>query len=231
MQDWISYWDTDHPIYVNARHFDVHYRTIAADIVRLLPSPTARVLDFGCGEALHADAVAAKCGGLFLCEAAPTLRARLAARFSGNDKIRVIGPQEAERLPDDCLDLIVANSIVQYLKRSELDALLAGWQRILKPGGKLVIGDVIDPHRGAMTDAVALLRFAAANGFLLAACLGLARTFFSRYRKLRSELGLARYSEGEMLALLANAGFEAKRLPRNFGHNQARMAFAATKRA
>ena len=37
MQDWVSYWDSDHPIYVNARHFDVHYRTIAADIVYHFP--------------------------------------------------------------------------------------------------------------------------------------------------------------------------------------------------
>src|SRR5262245_49614495 len=49
MKDWISLWDSDHPIYVNARHFDVHYRAIAADIIRLLPSREARVLDHGCG--------------------------------------------------------------------------------------------------------------------------------------------------------------------------------------
>src|SRR5262249_25749406 len=156
------------PIYVNARHFDVHYRTIATDIIGQLPSSTARVLDYGCGEALHADDIAEKSGGLFLCEAAPTLRARLAARFSGHDKIRVVGPKEVERLPADCLDLVVANSVAQYLKRGELEALLASLRRVLKPGGKLVIADVIDPRHGPATDAIALLRFAAANGFLLA---------------------------------------------------------------
>jgi len=231
VQDWINYWDSDHPIYVNARHFDVHYRTIAADIIGQAPSSAARVLDYGCGEALHADDVAEKCGGLFLCEAAPALRARLAARFSGNEKIRVVGPEEIERLPADCLDLIVANSVAQYLKRGELEALLASLRRILKPGGKLVIADVIDPRHGPVTDAIALLRFAAANRFLLAACFGLVRTFFSRYRKLRAELGLSSYTESEMLALLSKAGFRATRLSRNFGHNQARMAFAAAKPA
>jgi SAM-dependent methyltransferase len=231
VQDWINYWDSDHPIYVSARHFDVHYRTIAADIVRCLPSSDARVLDHGCGEALHADDIARNCGGLFLCEAAPTLRSRLAERFADNEKIRVIGPDEVERLPAECLNLVVANSVAQYLKRSELEALLASWRRILKPGGRLVIADVIDPQHGAVTDAAALLRFAAANGFLIAACLGLARAFFSPYRKLRAELGLSAYTEGEMQALLDRAGFAAERLSRNFGHNQARMAFAAAKRA
>ena len=229
MQDWVSFWDSDHPIYVNARHFDVHYRAVAADIVRLLPSAEARVLDHGCGEALHADAVAAQCGGLLLCEAAPSVRARVAARFANEEKIRVIGPHEVARLPQACLDLVVANSLVQYLKRSELEALLADWRRLLKPGGRLVLADVIGPTQSAAADALALLRFAAANGFLIAAVLGLVRTVFSRYRKLRAELGLAHYTEREMLDLLRRAGFSAKRLARNFGHNQARMAFEAEK--
>jgi SAM-dependent methyltransferase len=231
VQDWVSFWDSDHPIYVNARHFDVHYRAIAADIIRLLPSAAARVLDHGAGEALHAGEVAAKCGGLFLCEAAPSVRARLVARFAEDEKIRVIGPHEVERLPDACLDLVVANSLVQYLKRSELEPLLAIWRQILKPGGRLVIADVIGPKQSAVADALALLRFAAANGFLIAAGFGLVRTVFSRYRKLRAELGLAHYSENEMLDLLRAAGFSARRLARNFGHNQGRMAFEAVKAA
>ena len=63
MQDWVSFWDSDHPIYVNARHFDVHYRAIADDIIALIPSPSAQVLDHGCGEALHAGRIAARCTG------------------------------------------------------------------------------------------------------------------------------------------------------------------------
>jgi SAM-dependent methyltransferase len=231
LKDWVSFWDTDHPIYVNARHFDVHYRAIAADIIRLLPSAEARLLDHGCGEALHADLIAAQCGGLFLCEAAPTVRARVAARFENTPKIRVIGPHEVERLPDSCLDFIVANSLLQYLKREELEALLATWRRLLKPGGKLVVADVIGPKQSAAADALTLLRLAAANGFLIAACFGLVRTFFSRYRKLRAELGLAHYTESEMLDLLRTAGFSPKRLARNFGHNQQRMGFEAIKAA
>jgi SAM-dependent methyltransferase len=231
LKDWVSFWDTDHPIYVNARHFDVHYRAIAADIIGLLPSAEARLLDHGCGEALHADLIAAKCGGLFLCEAAPSVRARVAARFANVPKIRVIGPEEVERLPAACLDFIVANSLLQYLTRSDLEALLATWRRLLKPGGKLVIADVIGPKQSAAADALALMRFAAANGFLIAAVCGLVRAVFSRYRKLRTELGLVHYAESEMLDLLRGAGFSAKRLARNFGHNQQRIAFEASRPA
>ena len=229
MRDWVSFWDSEHPIYVNARHLDRHYRAIAEDIVRLLPAQGARVLDHGCGEALHAGRIAAAGAELYLCEAAPKVRARLIERFAGERNIRVIAPAEVGRLPVASLDLVVANSLAQYLARAELAALLKTWQQALKPGGRLVIADVIGPDQSALADALALLRFAAANGFLIAAVLGLARTLFSDYRKLRARLGLAHYSEAEMLALLRDAGFSAQRLRPNLGHNQARMAFVASK--
>jgi SAM-dependent methyltransferase len=231
LKDWVTFWDSDHSIYVNAHHLDVHYRKIAEDIVSLLPSSSARVLDHGCGEALHADKIAAKCGGLFLCEAAPTVRARIAKRFEDEPKIRAIGPAEVERLPFDSLDFIVANSLVQFLKQNELERLLATWRRILKPGGKLVIADVIWAQRSIITDAAALLRFAASNGFLIAAFLGLVRTFFSDYRKLRAQLGITYYTSDGMIQKLERAGFSAKRLPNNLGHNQQRMAFEALRPA
>jgi SAM-dependent methyltransferase len=229
MRDWISFWDSDHPIYVNARHFDAHYARIADDLVRLLPPHNPRVLDYGSGEALHADRIAARCETLYLCEAAPTVRARVAERFRNTPNIASISPEQAAALADGSLDLIVANSLLQYLKRDELTALLRMWRRLLSPQGTLVIADVIGPDQSAIADATSLLRFAAANGFLVAAFFGLVKTAFSDYRKLRTALGLATYREDEMLALLLAEGFEAGRFTPNLGHNQDRMAFRATR--
>lgn len=231
MRDWISYWNSDHPIYVNARHFDVHYANIADDIVRLLPGKQARVLDYGCGEALHADRVAANCATLYLCEAAPAVRDRLKARFGKITNIAVVTPEDVAAMEPASLDLIVANSLLQYLKRDELLKLLKVWRRLLSPGGALVLADIIDPKQSALADVLSLLRFAAANGFLTAAFLGLVKTSLSDYRKLRAELGLTTYTEAEMLKLLAEAGFDAARLRPNLGHNQGRMAFRAQKNA
>ncbi len=107
--------------------------------------------------------------------------------------------------------------------------MLANWKRILKPGGKLVVADIL-PHQQSMPkDALSLLVFAAKNGFLIAAVFGLVRTVFSDYGKIRAKLGVAQYSEDEVLGILRAAGFTAKRLPKNFGHNQQRMAFEAVK--
>jgi SAM-dependent methyltransferase len=227
MSDWRSFWDSDHSIYVNARHKDVHYREIADRIAAFVPGPSARVLDYGCGEAIHADRVAAVAAQVLLCDQAPSVRAAIAARFAADPRIRALAPEEVEELPDRSLDLIVANSMTQYLSPAELDRVLALWRRLLERGGTLIVGDVIPPDAGALTDVMALLRYAAANGFFVAALWGLARTAVSPYRRLRSRIGVTRYAQSAFMQKLKSAGFAAERLPRNLEHNAARMTFRA----
>ncbi len=227
MRDWISFWDSEHSIYVNARHRDVHYRRIADDVRRYVPRPDAVVLDYGCGEALHADRVAGATGRLILCEAAPKVRAALTARFQAEKDIEVRDPEEVAALPDASLDFIVMHSVAQYLTPAELAEKFALFRRLLGPGGLFLLGDVIPPKVSAMTDAGALLGFAAANRFLGAALIGLARTALSDYWTLRSSLGLRRYAADEITRMLAAAGFSTQRAPVNVGHNPARMTFLA----
>jgi len=228
--DWLTFWDTPHFIYVNARHKDVHYRLIAQGIAALVQRPDARVLDYGSGEALHADLVADVAGELLLCEAAPGVRSGLEKRFADNPKIRVMAPHEMARLPEQSIDLIVVHSVVQYVTSAGAGVLFALFHRLLKSDGLLVVSDVIQPQTGTAVDALALLRFAWGNGFFFAALWGLTRTLLSNYSRLRSVLGLTRYARAAMIEKLNAAGFDAERMPRNFGHNQARLAFAARPR-
>jgi SAM-dependent methyltransferase len=226
MGDWIAFWDSQHSIYVSARHRDVHYSTVARDISAYIPRD-ASVLDYGCGEALHAGLVAQPARRLILCEAAPKVRAALAERYRGHPKIEVRSPEEVMALPAGALDVIVMHSVAQYLTPEGLDALLAGFRRLLRTDGVLILGDVLAPHVTAWGDVMALIGFAARNGFLGAALVGLLRTLASEYPRLRSHLGLTRYSEAAMVGRLAAAGFSASRAPANIGHNQARMTFLA----
>ena len=226
--DWVKFYDFRHSIiYVNERHRDVHYARIAQDLAPYIPSSSARVLDYGSGEALHADDLAARCGSLALAEAAPNVRAILKQRFAGNDKIAVLTPDEVAALPDQSFDLIVMHSVAQYLTGAELDGLLATFHRLLKPDGLFVLGDIVQPHLASVHAALALLRFAAQNGFLLAAIRGLIRIVVSDYLKLSQKAGLSHYTEAEALQRLKTAGFDPARAPRNIGHNQQRMTFTA----
>jgi SAM-dependent methyltransferase len=226
MGDWVAFWDSEHAIYVSARHRDVHYRIVAEHIRRYVPAGGS-VLDYGCGEALHAEHPAEVASQLILCEAAPNVRAALAARLAGNSKILAMSPEQVTALPDQSLDLIVMHSVAQYLTMQELDNLLVLFHRLLKGGGHLVLGDIIPPHVSALTDAFALLRLAKREGFFIAACFGLVRTVLSDYWSLRSTLGLTRYDRDEMLGKLTKAGFWATTAHVNIGHNQARITFLA----
>jgi SAM-dependent methyltransferase len=228
--DWLAFWDHPHFIYVNARHKDVHYRLVAKEIAALVPAPDARVLDYGSGEALHADIVAAAASELLLCEAAPGVRAGLEKRFADNPKIRVVAPHEIARLPEHSLDLIVMHSVLQYVTSAGAGVLFALFHRILKPGGVLVVSDVVQPQTGAATDALVLLKFGQANGFFFAALWGLTRTLLSDYWRLRSQLGLTRYAQGAIIDKLSAAGFSAERAAANIGHHQERRTYYARPR-
>ena len=228
MSDWISFYDFKHSvIYVNARHRDVHYRTIATDIRAYVPPHSATVLDYGCGEATSADLVAAAAAHLTLVEAAPNVRAALKGRYEGNPKISVLTPDEAAAKPAGSFDLIVMHSVAQYLSAAEFERLLKVFHALVKPDGLVIVGDIVPAHLAAPYAALALLRFAIVNGFFWAAVGGLMRIFVSDYLRLKNTVGLSHYDEAAMLAKLKAAGFAAKRAPRNIGHNQRRMTFLA----
>lgn len=228
MDDWIDYYDSTHTIYVSKLHRDVHFRVIANDILAYVPSQDAVVLDYSCGEALFAAQVAASCQKLILAEPAPGVRGRLSARFGPNPKIAVRSLDDLAQLPDQSVDLAVMNSVAQYMTPAELDAAFGLMRRVLKPAGKLVLGDILRPEVGAATDVTALLKLAAKNGFLTDALWGLARTALSDYWQLRKSIGLQRYGEAAMIAKLKAAGFSASLAKINIGYNPARMTFVAT---
>jgi ubiquinone/menaquinone biosynthesis C-methylase UbiE len=227
MDDWIDYYDSTHTIYASRLHRDLHFQLIAKDIIGYISAPDAVVLDYACGEALSAGEVADACGKLYLAEPAPGVRGRLIARFAPNTKIRVRSLDDLRKMDEKSVDLAIMNSVAQYMTPAELDAAFATIRRLLKPGGRLIVGDILRPEVGMPRDVIALLRFAATHGFLKDALIGLISTALSDYRQLRAKVGLQRYGEAEMIAKFAASGFTASRAHLNIGHNPWRMTFVA----
>jgi len=230
MDHWIDYYDSAPAIYVSEAHRRAHFDLIASDIIGYIPSQDAAVLDYSCGEALSASRVAAKCSRLILAEPAPSVRARLKERFAAVPNIEAVSPGDLDAMPEASLDLAVMISVAQYMTPDELDAAFAQIRRLLKPEGRFVLGDILDPGVGAVTDAMALLRFAAKHGFLLDAVTGIARMALSNYRTLRQKIGLRCYGTEEMLNRLNKAGFTATLATRNVGTNPARKTFIAQRK-
>src|SRR5215467_9417292 len=97
---------------------------------------------------------------LYLAEPAPGVRGRLVARFAPNMKIRVRSLEDVNKMAEKSVDLVVMNSVAQYMTPDELDAAFAVIRRILKPSGRFVLGDILRPEVGMPRDVLALLLFA-----------------------------------------------------------------------
>src|SRR5258708_20345332 len=166
MDDWIDYYDSTHTIYASRLHRDLHFQVVARDIIGYISSPDGVVRDYACGEARSAARVAEACGKLFLAEPAPGVRGRLVARFAPNTKIRVRSLDDLRHMEEKSVDLAVMNSVAQYMTPRELDAAFAVIRRLLKPGGRLVLRDILRPEVGMGRDVLALLKFAAHHRFL-----------------------------------------------------------------
>jgi SAM-dependent methyltransferase len=223
---WTEFFDGDHPIYVNARHLQTHYERQARDLLRLLEGRVRpRLLDFGCGDALAAPALASAGAEVWLYDAAPAVRERLVRRFAGAAGITVLGGDAWESLPAGSFDVALVNSVLQYLDTAATEALVDRLARLLAPGGEVLLTDVVPPGFGLGADLWALLAPATRHGYLGPALLGLGRTFFSSYRGLRRTAGFATWSEAAIQELARRHGLVAHRSPFNVGFNPRRMTF------
>lgn len=224
---WIDYWDGDVSVYTGARHLEAHYRELFAGIAPLLPAAPFTLLDFGCGEALMAPDIVVRGGRVFLYDAAGGRRPRLRQRYSHLDGIVV--PDDLSVLDGAC-DIVLLISVIQYLPREDLPALLGKLHRVLKPGGRLIIGDILSPTNSVTGDVLALLGFAWREAFLIEAVKGLLRTLNSNYHQRRKTLGLSSYTIEEIVARLDEAGFDASTLSGNIGHASHRRSILACRR-
>ena len=93
------------------------------------------------------------------------MRGRLIARFAPNTKIRVRSLEDVRKMTEHSIDLVVMNSVTQYMTPEELDGAFATIRRLLKPNGRLVIGDVLRPEVGMISDVMALMRLLAPTDF------------------------------------------------------------------
>ena len=232
MQSWLDFWNAPNAIYVGRRHQEAHYAKVASGIGGFVPAGgDAVVLDWGCGDAFMANAFAQTCRTLLLYDRAEAARGRLMSAYAGSPKIRVLGEAALEALPDASIDLIVVNSVVQYLSASQFSDALKLFHRLLKSDGKLLLGDIVVPDTPLLSHVTTFLRFAWQNGFFIAAVFGLARNFFSPYRKLCRDAGYTCYTESEMLVVLNKNGFIGERLKSNIAVSQLRSAYLADKQA
>jgi len=132
-------------------------------------------------------------------------------------------------LESGSVDVLLVCSVLQYVPEDDVPRLIALWQRLLRPGGLLILADITTPRSGPILDALSLLYSGARYGYFFSALASLVAIVFSDYRKTRQSLRLSTYAPDKMLTMLT-PGFEARRSPSNFGLNAFRTTILARKK-
>lgn len=95
------------------------------------------ILDFGCGYGYVSEQLARTVSAVDICDEVDSAVERAMARI-GASNVSPVDPAETDRR----YNLIVVNSVVQYMGERTLSGWLQRWAELLAPGGKIAISDV-----------------------------------------------------------------------------------------
>ena len=117
----------------------------ATNLAALSPAPGATICDLGCGNGMLTEDLSRAVGGagqVIGVDPSPEMLASAKARCASLGNVRLMeGTAEAIPLPDRSVDGLLSLQVMEYVAR--IDKGLAECARILRPGGRLVIGDML----------------------------------------------------------------------------------------
>ncbi|HSD74323.1 MAG TPA: methyltransferase domain-containing protein [Steroidobacteraceae bacterium] len=218
--DWKAYWEK---IEDKQEVFRAEARDHIARLRRLVPVDTRmRTLDFGCGFGFSAEQLAPHVGSVSLWDGAANVRRRARARVAWLPNVEMSDLSEPDApATRTAFDLITVHSVVQYMSEQELRGWLARWAHMLKPGGRLVLSDLIQPGASAARELIDYLKFSVRAGFLWDALLGGVREF-ANYFGARSSRPLLQVDEPHLTQWAAEAGLKVEWLAENLSHRRLR---------
>jgi 2-polyprenyl-3-methyl-5-hydroxy-6-metoxy-1,4-benzoquinol methylase len=185
-----------------------------------------RVLDFGCGPGHVAARLASRAQEVWAWDPAPSMRVAAARRGLAQENLHVT-QQAPHPESGQSFDLIVVNSVVQYLDRDELARSLGRWRDLLADGGRLVLSDVIPGDSGPLADVIDLVRFGVSVGApLRAVSEGLGGV--ARYLRARRRAHLSTLPTPALHSLAAGTGLSTTLLAGNLTHFRSRYTAVLT---
>lgn len=181
------------------------------------------VVDFGCGFGYIAQRVGTRVGKLYVWDRAQNMRERCVRRVSRHRPVDVIDLGDPQAAPGIRVDLVLVNSVVQYMTREELRQWLRQWRRLLADDGAVVLSDVIQPQSVFLSELLDSIAFLVRNG-LLVRSLGRAVRELRRYTKIRRQAPLLRLDAQDLERECVQAGFKAEFLPQNLTYRSNRLS-------
>jgi cyclopropane fatty-acyl-phospholipid synthase-like methyltransferase len=185
---------------------------------------TDRALDFGCGFGFVARLLAPHVAEIWFWDASEHMRAEARRNTADLPNASLCDVPSALSEDEDgitwrraAFDLILVNSVVQYLNAPELWRWLARWRGMLSADGRLVLSDLIASRHRSLWDVADLLRLGARRGFALRAA-GDALGGIRSYWRTSRTVPLLRVDLDDLVQHAATAGLNVEVLPRNLTH-------------
>jgi 2-polyprenyl-3-methyl-5-hydroxy-6-metoxy-1,4-benzoquinol methylase len=229
---WFQFWNRPGPIHMSERHLQSRYRALVKELLAALPDLAGkRILDYGCGEALEARTIARAGAEVLLYDRSEYLSQRVQQRFRGAAGIRVLDDDALERQLRESIDYILVASVIQYLEPEELEQLLALCHRLLKPGGTMILADIIPRQLDTLGDTLDFLHYSARNRFLFSGLRTLYDMGATNYRRHLKENRLTRHDLEALSADLRRHGFQPRLAQRNIGISRKRKTMFGIKQA
>ena len=212
-----------------ARHesldlFDAEAKDYFLRLGRAVPLTSCkRVLDFGCGLGFVSELLASEVGSLFFWDYSENMLETAKVRLASTSNAQAIDLSGHNQGLTADFDLIVVNSVIQYMSEDDFSVWLACWRGMLNEGGTLVISDVILPQPAFLTEVFDSIIFSAREGFLIRT---LSKNFkqYSRYLKARSQAPMTRYSKEEFSKRVEDSGLAVCFQPKNLTYRTNRFS-------
>lgn len=216
--EWVSYWDQ---LPEGQLLFHPEAEEYVRNLLAAVPvTASMRVLDFGCGYGFVAELLSPRVGEVWLWDAAEGMRRWAAERLASCPNVKRI---DLATTTDVRFDLILVNSVVQYMSPDEFVWWLGRWRGLLAPGGKVVISDLSDPNHRSLSDVLSLLSFSLRRGYFFQAIRNVLRER-KRYQQTVNACPLLRVGREELTRLAAEASLSVRFLPCNLTHFRGRYA-------
>jgi ubiquinone/menaquinone biosynthesis C-methylase UbiE len=214
MKSWSEFWEND-TTYACEKHKEIVENCTTNQQIELV-NKNDTVLDFGCGESSK-NRLSNAVKELYLYGDANQIIQRLQKRYKNKKNIYVLDNIDKA----GSYSIIFVCSVIQYLSKEDLIKKIKYFKSVLRPGGRLVISDIIPKKTSPLKEIFTLIKLSISKKFFIKAILNIFRMIRSDYGYLRKDLGLSKYDKDEILEILKTNGFEPH-LHKNIGLNKER---------
>lgn len=222
---WTQFYDSLNPAMKLWEHEAAEYTrnldTMQLDLKKM------KILDFGCGCGLIAESMAVRARCVDYWDLSKTMleAAQKRLRKHGNTRFIDLSKRDLESFSKE-YDLILVNSVIQYMSFEEFEQWLLNWSRMLAMNGMLVISDIMTPETPQWTEKLDILKF-----WLRSGCMKYSYQmipFMMRYYRTIRDGQYLRLTKNQIARSAEKARYSVRYAQKNMTHFQNRLTAIMT---